>query len=544
MSHHTSPHPSHRPNRPGTLKRTVLNPTLLSLLLSAVAFAQLSCGSDSNEITNVEGTSAANSAYDDAEFLDQSVPTAMSPGQKATVWIRMRNTGTSTWTYDEGYKLGSENPRDNKTWTGKARVKLEPGEAILPGYAKTFSFEITAPDLPGTTQVFQWRMLRESVAWFGEATMGVLITIGPPGGTNGAAFVSQSVPASMSPGQKATVSITMKNTGTSTWTRDDGFKLGTENPRDNTTWTGKTRVKLAQGESIAPGQSKTFSFEITAPNLPGTTQNFQWRMLQESVAWFGEKTTNVGIKIEDPAAGNDAQFLDQSVPASLRPGEKATVWVRMRNTGTTTWTRAAGYKLGSENPRGNTRWGLNRVKLAEGESIAPGEAKTFVFEITAPNAPGTIQDFQWAMLQENVHWFGGKTINIRIPIQEPTLVNDAAFVDQSVPRRLLKGQSATVWIRMRNTGTTTWTRDAGYKLGSENPRDNTTWTGSARVKLQPGEAIPPGGEKTFVFEITAPPAQGVYNFQWRMVQEGVEWFGQKTRNVEITVGRPRPDFDH
>jgi hypothetical protein len=50
--------------------------------------------------------------------------------------------------------------------------------------------------------------------------------------------------------------------------------------------------------------------------------------------------------------------------------------------------------------------------------------------------------------------------------------DNAAFVRQNVPTRMVVGQTTSVSITMRNSGSTMWTRAAGYKLGSENPRDN------------------------------------------------------------------------
>src|SRR5205085_3902059 len=40
---------------------------------------------------------------------------------------------------------------------------------------------------------------------------------------------------------------------------------------------------------------------------------------------------------------------------------------------------------------------------------------------------------------------------------------------------------------------------------------------------------------TFTFTITAPVTPGAYAFQWRMVQDGVEWFGQYSPLTYINV---------
>ena len=112
---------------------------------------------------------------------------------------------------------------------------------------------------------------------------------------NSAQYLSHSVPSNMVAGQTYSVSVTMKNAGTSSWTAADSYRLGSQNPQDNWNW-GLGRVYLSSGESIAPGQTKTFSFSVTAPNTPGN-YNFQWRMLREYVEWFGDYSANSAVRV-------------------------------------------------------------------------------------------------------------------------------------------------------------------------------------------------------------------------------------------------------
>src|SRR5262249_41592301 len=100
----------------------------------------------------------------------------------------------------------------------------------------------------------------------------------------------------------------------------------------------------------------------------------------------------------------------------------------------------------------------------------------------------------------------------------------ASFVTESVPGTMIAGQSYSVSVTLKNTGTNTWTYAAGYKLGSWNPQDNFTW-GFNRVLLPFGGSVAPGATWTFAFTVKAPAASGTYNFQWRMLQELVVWFG-------------------
>jgi hypothetical protein len=351
---------------------------------------------------------------------------------------------------------------------------------------------------------------------------------------NSAGFVSQSVPSSLQPGEQANVSITMLNTGDTAWTAEEGYKLGTQNPQDNTLWTGGTRIYIPDGVSVAPDEAYTFEFTITAPSDPGT-YNFQWRMVQEGVEWFGAYTRNTTITVEAPT--NGSEFVDQSVPATLAPSQSVTVSITMRNTGSTRWTTADGYRLGTESPRDNTLWtGATRVALPG--PVDPGGEAVFRFSVTAPSAPGDY-DFQWRMVQDPVEWFGEFTPRLVIHVASPPQVNDAEFVSQDVPESLAPGENATARVTMRNTGNTTWSEEAEYRLGSQNPQDNTLWN-SGRIRLPAGVSVAPGGTHTFEFSITAPTTPGNYDFQWRMLQERVEWFGAYTPDVAIVVGDPGP----
>lgn len=120
-----------------------------------------------------------------------------------------------------------------------------------------------------------------------------------PSAPNDAEFVSQSgVPSQMTTGQQVAVSVTMRNTGFNTWTRAASYKLGA-NPRGSLNWS-IGRVLLGTTDSIPTGGEKVFSFNITAPTTPGT-YTFQWEMVQEGVAWFGDKSQALQISVASEA---------------------------------------------------------------------------------------------------------------------------------------------------------------------------------------------------------------------------------------------------
>lgn len=115
-----------------------------------------------------------------------------------------------------------------------------------------------------------------------------------PSPGNAAAFVSQSVPASVVAGEAFAATITMRNSGTARWTVAGLFRLGSQNPQDTMRW-GRNRVGV--GSTIDPGKSKTFQLFLVAPRVSGV-HNFQWRMVQDGGGgWFGATTPNVAVTI-------------------------------------------------------------------------------------------------------------------------------------------------------------------------------------------------------------------------------------------------------
>ncbi|MDA3824123.1 MAG: T9SS type A sorting domain-containing protein [Bacteroidales bacterium] len=115
--------------------------------------------------------------------------------------------------------------------------------------------------------------------------------------------------------------------------------------------------------------------------------------------------------------------------------------------------------------------------------------------------------------------------------------NTAKFISQDVSTQMSPGEKLTVSVSMENTGTTSWTKAEGYKLGSIDPENNLIW-GINRIELEDSETIDPGDTKTFTFDITAPTENNIYRFQWKMIQEGEAFFGEKTKNSLINVGSP------
>jgi cysteine-rich repeat protein len=117
--------------------------------------------------------------------------------------------------------------------------------------------------------------------------------------------------------------------------------------------------------------------------------------------------------------------------------------------------------------------------------------------------------------------------------------NDAQFVSYSIPAVMTAGQTYTASIIMRNAGDNTWSAAKNYQLVLTNadnpfnePREIAINDGGEEIPRYGG--IFRGRPKTFTFSLT-PRTPGTYDLKWRMIQQGIEWFGEMTPTIRITV---------
>lgn len=220
-----------------------------------------------------------------------------------------------------------------------------------------------------------------------------------------------------------------------------------------------------------------------------------------------------------------------SYPNPSLAGRPGSVSIQMINTGETTW-RAGTYVL--DTPHDFTRdfWQFTAQPVTH--DVAPGASFTFNFSITPRYYD---QHVEWRniefQLRRDQSWFGLKSYT-SIFVREP--MNAATFESQSVPLQMEAGKQYAINVRMRNTGDDPWSSAAGYSLGSQNPADNTIW-GTHRIQTG---SVAPGSVGDFSATVTAPAAAGTYSFQWRMVRDGVEWFGVQTPSITVNVIAPPP----
>jgi RHS repeat-associated protein len=151
--------------------------------------------------------------------------------------------------------------------------------------------------------------------------------------------------------------------------------------------------------------------------------------------------------------GNDASFINLSMPLNMVAGQSYDVAVSMKNSGNTTWQPGI-WKLGSQAPQDNTTWGPNRVQLAA--PVGPGSSVAFSFVVRAPTTPG-IYTYKWQMVQEYIEFFGAPTTEYQISVTAPPPPTPAPTLTVTRnPTMMVANQSFT--LNWSTTNATSLTR--------------------------------------------------------------------------------------
>lgn len=137
-------------------------------------------------------------------------------------------------------------------------------------------------------------------------------------------------------------------------------------------------------------------------------------------------------------------------------------------------------------------------------------------------------DPQYRAAYEKVYHFIKSTKSSMSVVKSESL--NAVMVSNDMSPNMFAGQTYTVHIRVKNTGTTTWTAQNGYNLGL---LGNTPFQ-PVNVELDPAALVSPSQEYTFTYNVTAPTTPGTYTVTYQMLRGNLGSFGQ-TVTVVISV---------
>lgn len=549
---------------------------------------------DSSSFVVTVSAQGNNSSYTSGS---QTVPNPMEAGKSYSVTVPMKNTGGTTWlaTGTNAHKLGSQNPQDNGTW-GTGRLTL-PSD-VAPQITVNINGTVTAPRTAGTYN-FQWRMVQEGVEWFGATTDNVAVNVvatkptpsftAPAGSTftpTGGATnytVSFSGTATSSVGFKVTKLELLQNSvafatannanGVTSVSGSKTFNFGSydielratdERGIVNSTVKSITIATPPPTATIsAPSDGSTYSMSsginypvtvsgstsVTSPALlSSVTMVDQIVGGTSSEQSFTTPGTNVSQTFDLAPGTHDLSI--KAYDSTTKSGQSATRRITIiaptptvtmsapsAATNLITTTGSASLRVtGSASTPGGYLSKIEVVNSASGSDSVmdtltlPGNGTTASYDKTLTLPVG---NYTLRLRATNTFNATQSTANVSVSVIAGVNGNGARFITQTAPSGLRPGEPYDATVTMLNIGTTTWTDAAKYRLGSQNPQDNRTWLTTARAYLS--SSIAPGQQVTITVPMTAPQQAGAYNFQWRMVQDDVGWFGDTTTNVAIPV---------
>jgi len=111
----------------------------------------------------------------------------------------------------------------------------------------------------------------------------------------------------------------------------------------------------------------------------------------------------------------------------------------------------------------------------------------------------------------------------------------AEYVSDDIPATAVQGDVRTVHVTFRNRGVV-WSEAHQFRLGAVGDSDPFA---NPRQTISGGATVSPGDTYTFTFTMTF-SAPGTFITDWRMLREGVAWFGD-TLTKQVTVLPPGGD---
>jgi|GEM_PF-1396030 len=367
---------------------------------------------------------------------------------------------------------------------------------------------------------------------------------------NNSAVVFSNINNYLNNDQTYSVLVTMKNTGSETWTNEGRYNLrlftNLDNKYQSDVW-GVNYV-LLPGDEYLNSETVNFKFDIKAPKESGI-YNCSW-MMAKGDEFFGEPTSvvlvNVSSEVNPLTEGNNSEFVSQIVPSYMIVGQTYKVSVNMKNSGPNVWLssninndRSGDYKLVYFNDANETIYKTwNVIPVSVNYDVSSGQTNNFDFEVQ-PYEAG-VYNFQW-MMKQGDNFFGEKsksvivnvTGNSGIKINEAGY-NNSAFLKSDIPVSMTTHKNYNVSVTMMNSGKTVWTQDKYHLIIVDNKMNPLSLNSWELGYIALPENVAPGTAVKINFKVKAPAETGVYQMQLRMTGDN-STFGDSSPMMNIVV---------
>ena len=348
-----------------------------------------------------------------ASYDMSQAPTSWAAGQSQNVKVTVNNIGGATWPstgfnevdLDLHFATSAGGAPNQSRWLTSQAFSL-PAD-VNPGAGVTVTVKVTAPATNGS-MVLEAEMIKEHEFWFqqwGSAN----VSVASPAWS--ATYNMSKVPNAWTLGQSQTFPVTVTNTGNQTWTStgytavdvDVHFAGTAGGSAQQGTWMTSQAVSLPA--DLAPGQSATVSFTISAPR--SGVYVLEAEMIKEHAFWFQQFAP---ITVAAAPAGWSATYDLSKAPTSWVAGKSQTFSVTVTNNGTQTWP-SGGYSEVDLELHFATSWGgaqnqanwVTNNAFALPKDVSPGQSVTVQVTVTPPHSGSYMLEAE--MISEHHFWF-------------------------------------------------------------------------------------------------------------------------------------------
>ena len=241
-----------------------------------------------------------------ATWVSQSHNVTVTQAQPEVMTISYRNTGSFVW--QKGVvRLGLLNQDGSwkstayplaSSWPYDTRLANLNEDSVAPGSVGSFSFSIADPAAAAAAGNYRLDagLVAEGVTWFPATTHAYWDVTVPT--QYAASWVTQSHNVVAQPNQPEVLTISYQNTGSVTWKKgtvrlgllnQDGSWKSTPYPLASS-WPYATRPANLNEDSVAPGQTGTFTFAVSNPSLAAGNYRLDVGLVAEGVTWFAANT--------------------------------------------------------------------------------------------------------------------------------------------------------------------------------------------------------------------------------------------------------------
>ncbi len=353
-----------------------------------------------------------------------------------------------------------------------------------------------------------------------------------------ARLVQFEAPATMAPGERRAIRITVLNSGQ---LPSDAWTAGSYRLYSRTSPVNAWGVVSTTLQSDVPvGAQTTFTMVITALDVAGPA-NFEVQMFIPGQGFFGDRIS-IPITIDPAVRNRSCGVVTHNIPEALAPGSPFTASIEVLNNGAEPWP-AGSCLYSRDSPL--LLWQAPPCAPIDTE-VLPGERYTVTFAAQAPAQTGVYRfERQLFYPQEGFIHASDSCLALDLEVSDQVPPQrDAELVSQIVPQQMYTGETKIMFFGMRNTGTEAWSDDGSYLLYSQT-QPLTLWR---KVHQQP--AYPVGADRLgmFFMPVLGPAAPGGYDLAFRMFKTGAGggFFGDSfstpvTVNLACLPGNPTRD---